>query len=286
MIRALDMNVEPDASYRYRVRIYFANPNYHTDDALLTPGTDNQAKEKFGPWSKTTAPVNVPGDVATYALKKALPGPTPESKDAVQFQVVKWNPGDGYLFVKTYDQSPGQIIGDVAPMSVPNEKSPTAGPVMKSVDLTSHQVLADALGGDRPQADLQDLGTPRFEAPAVAVVMRADGTLVLRDQARDAADGDMADQKAIYDRFKEDMKQPSKKSKKNSSLGMGGGMGGYPGGGGGSNYPGGNGGPMGPGGGGGGGRFGRPIAGQPERNFRIVTTRPATHTRRGPGRVS
>ena len=39
MVRALDFTVEPNTTYRYRVRIVVANPNYNRDDVSPTSTT-------------------------------------------------------------------------------------------------------------------------------------------------------------------------------------------------------------------------------------------------------
>ena len=52
MIRSLDFTVEPDTTYRFRVRIVVVNPNKdHTD---VNPGVDTESKELLGPWSEPT----------------------------------------------------------------------------------------------------------------------------------------------------------------------------------------------------------------------------------------
>ena len=47
MIRALDFTVEPDTTYRFRVRIVVFNPNYHLED--VTPGVDTKSLDSTAP---------------------------------------------------------------------------------------------------------------------------------------------------------------------------------------------------------------------------------------------
>jgi hypothetical protein len=225
MVRALDFDVNPDATYRYRVRIVFANPNYNWES--VAPGVDTKSKEKTGAWSPVTAEVNVPADIATYAAGKtpAVPNSTGEE---IHFEVVAWNEEDGLTVVRNFDEAPGQVIGSKSNVTLPDkDKAPKARPI----DFTSHQLLADATGGTRPASDLQAFGTTRMEVPVLALVVRADGMLVLRDQAKDATSGELAELKAIFEQIKSDL---GSKTKKNSSnlgglLGAGGGGGGLQG---------------------------------------------------------
>ena len=213
MVRALDFDVKPDATYRYRVRIVFANPNYNWES--VAPGVDTKSKEKTGPWSPVTAAVDVPADIATYAAGKtpAVPG---ASGEEVHFEVVAWNETDGLTVVKNFDEAPGQVIGSRQNVLLPSddkEKTPKPRPV----DFTSHQVLADAVGGTRPASDIREFGAVNMQVPVMALVVRADGMLVLRDQAKDAASGELTEMKAIFEQIKSDL--GSKSKKKSSSLG-------------------------------------------------------------------
>jgi len=224
MVRALDFDVKPDATYRYRLRIVVANPNLNIES--VAPGVDNKSKELEGPWTPPTQEVNVPSDVATYLAKKSLSN-NDASGSKVEFQVVKWSPEDGLTVVKSFDESPGKIIGQLEKVSVPNEKKD--GRASKPYDFTSHQVLADAMTGSRPASELQALGLNKpIEPPALAVVVRPDGILVVRDQATDASNGEMAEMKEIYDQILKELEPGKKKSSSTldgaSMYGMGGGM--------------------------------------------------------------
>ncbi len=210
MVRALDFDVKPDATYRYRVRVVFANPNLGWES--VGPGVDARTKELNGPWSPVTAEVGIPADIATYATGKtpAVPGMPSE---AIHFEVVAWNELDGLTLVKSFEEAPGQIIGAKENITLPDEK----GSKTRQIDFTSRQVLADTVGGTRPAADIQAFGTTRMEVPILALVVRADGMLILRDQAKDAASGEMAEMKAIFEQIKSDGASKSKKT--NSTLG-------------------------------------------------------------------
>ena len=212
MIRALDFQVDPDTSYRYRVRIVVANPNHNRDD--VAPGVDTKSTELSGPWSEMTPVVNVPADVAVFA-RTIAPGSRGER---ISFQVAKWNEADGVTVVKNFEYGPGEIIGEQVSAYVPgpeDKPEPKAVPI----DFTSRSVLLDTDGGERP---LDALGTSvgRFEAPAMALTLRPDGTLVVRDQARDVRDHQMRQLKEIYDEILKAAREGGKKKPTGGMPGM------------------------------------------------------------------
>jgi len=218
MIRALDFMVDPDASYRYRVRLVVRNPNLGRED--VAPGVDTSVEELFGPWSEPCEPVTVPADVTTYALK-----PFPGGNDRVTFQVVKWNEADGLTIVKTFDQKPGEIIGAQVNAPVPGPQG--KGRASKPIDFNSRQLLLDVTGGTQNVAGFGATNNVRLEVPAQALVLRSDGLLVLRDQARDTHNPDAKRLKDIYDEIMKEAASGVKKKpkkKRSQAAGMMGGM--------------------------------------------------------------
>jgi hypothetical protein len=218
MVRALDYTVDPDTAYRYRVRIVVRNPNLGWETA--NPGVDTTTEELKGPWSEPLDPVRVPADVTLHAVKQS-PSATKRS-DAVQFQIERWDPTTGLTIVKTIDEAPGAILGEPMVSNIPKEDG--KGLRSKEIDFTSRQVLVDAAGGPRP---LTPLGQPSssFEAPVIALVLRNDGQLVIRDQARDTADPEMKDLQDIYRQTIKDAEEGGKKKPTGAMMGMGGGYG-------------------------------------------------------------
>ncbi len=108
MIRSLDFTVDPDTTYRFRLRIVVYNPNLNRED--VTPGVDIKSVELTGPWSDPTDEVTMPPDVATYALGKEPP--VRQKLDLVKFNVARWTPDTGVTVVKDFTVSPGELIGD------------------------------------------------------------------------------------------------------------------------------------------------------------------------------
>jgi hypothetical protein len=221
MIRALDFTVEPDTTYQYRVRIVVRNPNYGWE--TVAPGVDTSSEEKEGPWSEPTSPVSVLADVSAYTLHLSL---ADKQNEDVTFQVARWNEADGLTIVQNFDATPGQVIGEKRGALVPGE--PGKDLKSQNIDFTSRQILLDTpSGGERSVAAIDPRA--RFEAPAQALVMKSDGTLVLRDQARDAHAPEVAQVKHIYQQSIDEAKAGKKKKsggRMGGMMGMGGSGGG------------------------------------------------------------
>jgi hypothetical protein len=207
MIRSLDFTIDPDKTYRFRVRIVVYNPNRDRED--VAPGVDNKSLELFGPWSELTAEVTMPPDVATYALAKVLPNP--KRSDLVTFQVTRWNPEDGVTVVRRFDAGPGEIVGNVASTAVP--VSDGSGQQTKRIDFNSHEIVLDTTGGTQPVPPL-GAGNAPLTVPATSLLVRPDGAVVLRNQADDLHDEVRKDTDANYQR---ELKESDKK--RENSLG-------------------------------------------------------------------
>ena len=196
MIRSLDFTVEPDNSYRFRVRIVVVNPNKdHTD---VNPDVDTESKELLGPWSDPTDPITVPADVAAYAQ---APEQATRRDDLVSFQVIKWDPVTGQTVTKNDIAGPGELVGEFGSVLMPTSEG--GGAKMLGVDFNSRAVVLDTMGG---REMIPDFGVERnrFEIPAVAMVVQADGSVVIRSQASDKANPVREDMEANYKQAIED----------------------------------------------------------------------------------
>lgn len=230
MIRSLDFTVDPDETYRYRVRIVVYNPNYKRED--VSPGVDTTSKELKGPWSEPTDQVTMPGDVAAYAMAKTPSGPGSKRTDQVHFQVVRWDPKDGVTVTRYFDAGPGEIVGSPATTSIPNSDGERPKP--RLVDYNSHDVVVDTVGGPRPIAQVGAGGAP-LDMPALSLLMRPDGALVVRNETVDLPDPVRTDMDETYQReLKESNSGKGRQSSQGRRAGgrMGGGRGGMMGGGG------------------------------------------------------
>ena len=213
MIRALDLTVDPDTTYRFRVRTVVYNPNLGRED--VSPGIDTKTIELNGPWSEPTEEVTMPPDVATYALNRQ-PN-VPRKLDQVHFEVARWAPDTGVTVVKSFDAAPGEIIGEVSNTAVPvAAEAGTKKPVNMRIDFNSHQVVLDVMGGNQPIPPLGSGVGGRLEVPALSLVVRRDGAVVVRNQAQDVHD---QVRKKIADNFSRDLKEAEEDKKKKHKKG-------------------------------------------------------------------
>lgn len=190
MTRSLDFTVDPDRSYRFRIRIVAVNPNYDRTD--VNPGVDVENKELIGPWSDPTEAVTLPADVAAYAQS---PHQNPRRHDQVAFQVIKWDPNTGQTVLKNDEAGPGEIVGEESSVQMPSSEG--GGVKMTRIDFNSRAVVLDTMGG---LERLPDIGVERnqFEIPALAMVLQADGSVAIRSQALDKSDEVRDDMETNY----------------------------------------------------------------------------------------
>jgi hypothetical protein len=213
MVRSLDFTVDPDETYRFRLRIVVVNPNYNRTD--VNPGVDVETKQLYGPWSEPSPAVHVPADVVAYAQ---APDAVERRDDLITFQVVRWVPDNGQTVIKTDSRGPGEIIGEFGAVQMPDSEG--KGPKSTPVDFNSRSIVLDTLGG---RQKLPDIGLPRnqFEVPAMAMIVQPDGDVVIRSQAFDRSDAVRQDMETNYRLAIED----SNKAKEKSSSVKGGGKG-------------------------------------------------------------
>jgi len=209
MIRSLDFTVAPDTSYRYRLRVVVYNPNYKHED--VSPGVDTETLELRGPWSEPTDEVTMPADATAYAMGKFPTGPGSKRKDLVQYQVTRWNPEDGVTVVRDLTYGPGQIIGEPVTAQIPNtEGGKAAG---KTIDFNSRQLMLDEEGGPKPINQVGVGGAP-LDMPVIALLMRPDGSVVLRHMANDRPDPVRKD---MLENYRRELKESGKQ--RQSSMG-------------------------------------------------------------------
>jgi len=219
MIRALDFTPQPDNAYRYRVRIVVFNPNFNRQD--VSPGVDTKSQELKGPWSQETDQVHMPPDVQPYAVGSLDPNPRRDRQ--VRFEVVRFNPADGWTVPRHFEASAGEVIGDRRTAEVP--ASDGSGTKSKTIDFSSRQVVLDVKGGGYQQLPARLVGTP-IERPALAVLLRPDGSVVVHNEADDAANEVRKDIDANYRHEIKESSNERKNSQGSGYMGMMGGMGG------------------------------------------------------------
>jgi hypothetical protein len=226
MIRALDFTVEPETSYRYRLRIVVVNPNYNRDDVSAESKADTKKKALEGPWSKETDIVSMPPDVEPYAMGTLPSNPLSDTK--VRFQVIRFNPADGWTVPRNYEASVGEVIGEFQPsQEVPNSEG--KGKQREPIDFNSHQIVLDVAGGGFQNLPSGLVG-PSIERPAWAALLRPDGAMVVHNQADDVVNEVRKD---VEGNFRHEIEESGKKRESSQGSGyasmMQGMMGGYPG---------------------------------------------------------
>ena len=202
MLRSLDFTVDPNMTYKFRVRLVVVNPNFgHTD---VNPGVEVDAKELVGPWSDPTEPIFVPADVVAFAQ---APEPNPRRDDLVSFQVVRWDPQTGQTLIKTDEAGPGDLVGEYGSVQMPSSEG--GGPKPVNIDFNSRAIVLDTDGG---RDMIPDVGVERnqFTVPAMALLVEPDGSVVVRNQARDQADDVRQDMESNYRQAIEESGKPRK----------------------------------------------------------------------------
>jgi hypothetical protein len=227
MIRALDFTVEPDNSYRYRVRIVVFNPNFKREDVSPSAKLTIDKEDLVGPWSDPTDVVTMPPDIMPYATGTLAAG---LGRSKIQFEVIRFHPEDGVTIPKTFDAGPGEVLGEPRTAEIP--VSDGSGKKTHTVDFNSHQIVLDISGGYDP-LPAGFLGGP-VERPGLALLLRPDGSVVVHNEAEDLANDVRKDIRANYKHELAMSKQVRKNGAGSGYMGMMGmmGMGGMMGGGG------------------------------------------------------
>ena len=215
MIRGLDFTVEPDETYQYRVAVVVWNPNLNRED--VSPGTDNKSKVLIGPWSKETEAVTMPPDVMPYAIGTL---PNVNSEAQVRFQVVRFHPNDGVTVPRSFEASIGELIGERRTHPVP--VSDGSGKKTVPIDFTTHQIVLDVSGGGFQQLPNGFVGPP-IARPALAALLRPDGTIAVHYQSDDEVNEVRKDIQSTYDH---EIASSTKERKSSQGLGYQGMMGG------------------------------------------------------------
>ena len=134
---AHDDAVEPDNSYRYRIRLGVFNPIAGTDQVSEQ---DKSLKDKVILWSKfsdTTETVDVPGTLYFF------PSDIQEATKAVTVQVSRYVLG--YWYSKDFTVKQGELIGKVGEYKITEEEEKGGVTIPKTVDYATGAVLVDII---------------------------------------------------------------------------------------------------------------------------------------------
>jgi hypothetical protein len=214
MIRAFDFTVKPDTSYRYRVQVVVFNPNRNHE--FVSPGVDTKAELLRGPWSEPTDEVHMPADVMPYAIATAAPTPTSDMK--ARFQVVRFHPADGATVPHNFYAGPGEVIGEPRTDYVPVADG--SGKKSHTIDFNSHQIVLD-INANKKSNGYQLLPAgfvgPPIDRPALTLVLRHDGSVIVHNEADDISNEVRRD---IWNNYAHEIQQSTKKRKSSAGTGM------------------------------------------------------------------
>ena len=224
LLRFIDPTVEPGKTYEYRYQIKLYNPNYKRDKEVAYP---NLAREDTirSPWFDVPARVVVPPDRHVYVVdEKKLDPKFPDSRfltqDMVALQLQRWvdemkiNSRVGYpvgdwAVVERLLAYRGEYVPGRQKVELPIHDVEHEGFVLasepKSRDrrvmvefLADDELLLAAFDGGRQSIekfvgmkdDRPDTVTVEDESPVEVLFLSADGKLLARNSAADAADKD------------------------------------------------------------------------------------------------
>jgi hypothetical protein len=196
------------------VRIVVFNPNYQRED--VSAGTDTKSKTLKGPWSKETDEVTMPPDVMPYAIDTLRPSASPTSDNLVRFQVIRFHPSDGVTVPNSFEATVGDLIGDFRRRDVP--VSDGSGKKLVPIDFTTHQIVLDIAGGGKPLLLPSPLVGPPIDRPALATLLRPDGSIAVHGQPDDESNEVRKDITANY---AHEIELSNKKREKGKSQGKG-----------------------------------------------------------------
>ncbi len=201
LFRFFDYSVEYGKSYRYRVRLMVANPNYGLDPKFLEdPELAKRQWVEKDRWSEPTPVITIPRD--TYVLAggvHTLIRPTDEPSGTIA--VVKWREDIGEEVNKDFRVTRGQLLDypdvvirdpkrnrrDAAPqirpagnlLDVMGRETPADEP--EKVDFLTEMITLDLMGGTRlPGRDRS------LTDPGRLLVMDYDGTLRMLSEIDDS----------------------------------------------------------------------------------------------------
>jgi|GEM_PF-822068 len=209
MVRYLDTSVDPETTYRYRIRVVLYNPNYGREDVL--PGVDTASLELFSDWSEPTDPITVPADLAIHLLGAApVSGNPRDRKDAMTYQLSLWDESYGVTIVRDFNAAPGEIVGKMERTRYADYSGDTVEVQTVPIDFASDKLMLDGFGGSVAMPDLGDRLPPTFELPPIAFLLAADGRIIIREAANDGSDPNRIEMKKSYYR---ELQENGKKSK-------------------------------------------------------------------------
>ena len=148
--------------------------------------------------------------------------------------MIRFRPSDGVTVTRNFPAGPGEVIGEPGTTAIPS--SDGSKPKNSLIDFNSRQIVLDVVGNKKSNG-YQQLPSgfigPPLERPNIAVLLRADGSVAVHNEAEDLVNEVRRD---IDTNYKHELKESGKQRESSTGMGMMGmgmmgGMGGMRGGG-------------------------------------------------------
>ena len=239
LIRFYDVTVRPGMQYQYKVSVRMANPCYKKTDKAVSKNITLE-KEIVGPPAQLPETVRIPDEKLLYAVdEKRNEGSGFTFNDRIAMQVHNWleqlqtdpnNPrsaykvGDWSILEREWVKR-GEFIGEVKETEVPiwwptqkkylfagnteERKRGSGGPRRRPqgvpVDFNTGALLVDFEGGKRNY----QVGAVKItdESPIEALVLTADGKLLVHNSKTDADNKERADRYTEWKKTQEKVKE-------------------------------------------------------------------------------
>lgn len=178
LFRFFDFAVTPGKSYKYRVRLILANPNYGKPKRYLADPKLADEEILYTDWSEPTPEVFVPHGSELLAGDINSKAQIPHARVMVR----QFDQANAITAVHVFDLARGGTAnqtGVKVPMP-PKSGVPDKAEGDEEIDFNSNATLVDLSGGDNLSAG------PKGKTPGRMLVMRSDGELALLSQFSDA----------------------------------------------------------------------------------------------------
>jgi len=180
LFRYFDFDVEPGRTYRYRIRLELANPNYNQPVERLQNPDSAKGQTRKTPWSKPTPSTKVPADTR-YFLTRVTP-PRGSGEPVANLDVYEWFPVFGTIANSTIGAHFGGFVAGLKKVWV-LRPARQAFDEEKGIPFYSPDMLVDITAGTRlRRTDHPDLQLPRAARGGSGLTV--DQTLIIDPYAR------------------------------------------------------------------------------------------------------
>ena len=171
LFRYFDYTVQPGKSYRYRVRLELANPNYNVPAQYLVNAQTRKGATRAAAWSDPSPEVAVPRgfNMLAGAVKKA----SGLTEQKIEVLVRMWDQKEAVDASRVAELTRGQVA------NFPAEETPISPGIAKSIAFQTDTLVLDMTGGDSIP------NVPRTKAPGQLLVLEPNGRLAVKSELTD-----------------------------------------------------------------------------------------------------